>query len=154
MPWSTDFNLIIDSEAARIVLQAPWQQITLVPVETTLQVWFDDDDRAALRAAGTPLTSALSIQIDHWLDYLHTKAGEPGSWEYETERAYLHDPLALAAVFEPRFLTFTPMHIRVEIQDGLLRTLAVDGQLPNMLVATAVDAPGFRQWMLERLTRP
>ena len=146
-----DYNLVCDPEATQLVLEAGWP-IVLVPIEITTRVWFDDGDRARLRSAGTPLTDALSTQIDIWLDVLKQALSQPSSWPQEAARAFLHDPLALATAFCRRFVTLTPMHIRVHIEDGVPRTLPDPLKSPNMLVATEVDAPAFRRFLLERLT--
>lgn len=146
-----DYNLVCDPEATQIVLEAGWP-IVLVPIEITTRVWFDDADRARLRSAGTPLADALSTQIDIWLQVLKQALTQPGSWPPEAARAFLHDPLALATAFDHRFVTLTPLHIRVYMEDGVPRTLPDPLKTPNMLVATDVDAPAFRRFLLDRMT--
>ncbi|MHB1356951.1 MAG: nucleoside hydrolase [Anaerolineae bacterium] len=146
-----DYNLVCDPEATQIVLEAGWP-IVLVPIEITTRVWFDDADRECLRNAGTVLTDALSAQIDIWIKVLKQSLSQPSSWPPEAARAFLHDPLALATAFDRRFVTLTPMHIRVLMEDGVPRTLPDPLKETNMLVATDVDAPAFRQFLLERLT--
>jgi purine nucleosidase len=145
-----DYNLVSDPEATQVVLEAGWP-IVLVPIEITTRVWFDDTDRECLRSAGTPLTDALSTQIDIWIEVLKRALSQPGSWPPEAARAFLHDPLALATAFDRRFVTLTPMHIQVRMEDGVPRTLPDPLKAPNMLVATDVDASAFRKFCLSRL---
>jgi purine nucleosidase len=145
-----DYNLVSDPEATQLVLEAGWP-IILVPIEITTRVWFDDADRERLRSAGTPLTDALSTQIDIWLEVLEQSLSQPSTWPQEAARAFLHDPLALATAYDRRFVTLTPMHIRVYMEDGVPRTLPDPLKPPNMLVATEVNAPAFRRFLLERL---
>lgn len=146
-----DYNLVADPEAAELVLGAGWP-LTLVPIEVTTRVWFNDDDREELRSAGTPLALALSRQIDNWISLLQRVLSQPSSWPSEAALAFLHDPLTVATAFEPRFVTLTPMHIDVRMQDGVPRTIPDPLKPPNMRVATDVDAPAFRRWLLGRLT--
>jgi purine nucleosidase len=146
----TDYNLVTDPEATQLVLEAGWS-IVLVPIEITTRVWFDDADRERLRSAGTPLASALSTQIDIWLKVLE-RIIPVAQLPHEFLRAFLHDPLTVATAFDRRFVTLTPLHIRVLMEDGIPRTLPDPLKEPNMLVATDVDAPAFRRLILDRLT--
>lgn len=144
-----DYNLVSDPEATQLVLEAGWP-IVLVPIEITTRVWFDDADRQRLRSAGTPLADALSTQIDIWLDVLERVIPQT-QLPREYVRAFLHDPLAVATAFDRRFVQLTPLHIRVVLEQGITRTLPDPLKEPNMLVATEVDAPAFRHYLLERL---
>lgn len=144
-----DYNLVSDPEATQLVLEAGWP-IVLVPIEITTRVWFDDADRQRLRSAGTPLADALSTQIDIWLDVLERVIPQT-QLPHEYVRAFLHDPLAVATAFDRRFVQLTPLHIRVVLKQGITRTLPDPLKEPNMLVATEVDAPAFRHYLLERL---
>lgn len=144
-----DYNLVSDPEATQLVLEAGWP-IVLVPIEITTRVWFDDADRQRLRSAGTPLADALSTQIDIWLDVLERVIPQT-QLPHEYVRAFLHDPLAVATAFDRRFVQLTPLHIRVVLEQGITRTLPDPLKEPNMLVATEVDAPAFRHYLLERL---
>jgi purine nucleosidase len=148
---AADYNLVTDPEATQLVLEAGWP-IVLVPIEITTRVWLNDTDREILREAGTPLTKTLSSLIDIWIDVLKQALSQPGSWPPDAARAFLHDPLALTTAFDRRFVTLTPLHIRVLLEGGIPRTLPDPLKEPNMLVATDVDAPGFRRFVLERLT--
>lgn len=144
-----DYNLVSDPEATQLVLEAGWP-IVLVPIEITTRVWFDDADRQRLRSAGTPLADALSTQTDIWLDVLERVIPQT-QLPHEYVRAFLHDPLAVATAFDRRFVQLTPLHIRVVLEQGITRTLPDPLKEPNMLVATEVDAPAFRHYLLERL---
>jgi purine nucleosidase len=78
-------NIAGDPAAAAAVLGAAWP-VTLVPLDVTLQHCFTEADRAALIAAGTPLTTALAAMLTGYLDYYEPVLGE--------RRVPLHDPLA------------------------------------------------------------
>jgi hypothetical protein len=66
--------------------------------------------------------------------------------------AFLHDPLTLAVPFESSFLTLERLRLRPEIRDGGFH-LSDDSAAPEIEVAVDVDAPGFVQFLLERLLR-
>src|SRR5262249_26722431 len=59
----------------------------------------------------------------------------------------LFDPVAVAATFDERFLTFSDLHLTVG-DDGM--TVPKDGK-PNAHVATAIDGDGFLDWYVERV---
>ena len=78
-------NIAGDPAAAAAVFGAGWP-VTLVPLDVTMRHRFDEDDRAALAAAGTPLTAALAAMLTGYFDFYETGLGE--------RRVPLHDPLA------------------------------------------------------------
>jgi purine nucleosidase len=78
-------NIASDPEAAAAVLAAPWP-VTLVPLDVTMRNTFDEADRAALRAAGTPLQVALADMLTGYFDFYEPVLG--------VREVPLHDPLA------------------------------------------------------------
>ena len=78
-------NIAGDPLAAAAVLGAAWP-VTVVPLDVTMRHRFDETDRAALAAAGTPLTAALAAMLTGYFDYYEPVLGE--------RRVPLHDPLA------------------------------------------------------------
>jgi purine nucleosidase len=78
-------NIANDPEAAAAVFAAPWP-VTLVPLDVTMRNTFDEADRAALRAAGTPLPVALAEMLTEYFDYYEPVLG--------VRAVPLHDPLA------------------------------------------------------------
>ena len=78
-------NIANDPEAADAVFAAPWP-VTLVPLDVTMRNTFDEADRAALRAAGTPLQVALADMLGGYFDYYEPVLG--------VREVPLHDPLA------------------------------------------------------------
>jgi len=82
-------NIANDPEAAAAVLAAPWP-VTLVPLDVTMRHTFEEADRDALRAAGTPLPVALAALLGEYFDYYQPVLG--------VRRVPLHDPLAAGIV--------------------------------------------------------
>jgi purine nucleosidase len=69
----------------------------------------------------------------------------------------LHDPLCLAAAFQPDFIQWEPAYVDVELTGALTlgETVAFfqrpDAPTPNMQASVEVDAGRFMAWFLERL---
>jgi purine nucleosidase len=80
-------NIRDDPDAARAVLAAAWP-VTLVPLDVTMTQRWNEDDRAALRAGGTPLHMALADMLTAYFDFYETRLG--------VREIPLHDPLAAA----------------------------------------------------------
>ena len=78
-------NIGGDPAAAAAVFGAAWP-VTLVPLDVTMGHRFAEADRAALAAAGTPLTAALAAMLTGYFDHYEPVLGE--------RRVPLHDPLA------------------------------------------------------------
>ncbi len=80
-------NIFNDPEAAAEVLAADWD-VTLVPLDVTLEHTFSEADRAALLASPRPLLRAVGEILDLYFDFYLPLYGERAS--------ALHDPLAAA----------------------------------------------------------
>lgn len=144
-----EFNLGADIEAAQVVFQSGIP-ILMVPAEITYSFWMTGEEREQLRGAKTPLTEALSDAIDIWIEAYRGLVGAVGMSK-DFARCYLHDPLTTVLAFDRRFVRIEPRHVRLELQDGVLRTLVDAGKEPNIQVVISVDRPGFRSFLLERL---
>lgn len=80
-------NIGNDPEAAAAVLAADWD-VTLVPLDVTMEHTLEEPDRAALLEASAPFPRALGEILDHYFDFY-----EP---TYGRRMSALHDPLAAA----------------------------------------------------------
>ncbi|MEV4704415.1 nucleoside hydrolase [Actinoplanes sp. NPDC049316] len=102
-------NIAVDPEAAAEVLAASWP-VTLVPLDVTMRHRFGAADQEALRAHGTPLSTALAAMLTGYFDYYEPVLGE--------RRVPLHDPLAAAVLLGAVDVSDAPMlGLRVEV-DG------------------------------------
>ncbi len=146
---AAEYNFWVDPEAARIVLRAGIP-IRLVGWDLSRRpdALFTAADRAALQASG-PL-GAFAERVTRRL------------WEFATGSHHrdgmdLPDPIAVAGAVAPSLLTWEPRAVDVECRGELTRGaavvdhLAVTGQPPNVELATALDGPGFKALVLERL---
>jgi purine nucleosidase len=80
-------NVWNDPEAASEVFAADWD-VTIVPLDVTLENTLDEDDRARLLASPSPTARALGEMLDHYFDFYLPL--------YGVRSCALHDPLAAA----------------------------------------------------------
>lgn len=145
-----DYNLGSDAEAAQLVLSAGIPT-TLVPLDVTLRVFLTRADLARLRTSRSRLVQTLCDAIEIWAPIHAEFFGATRHFDPNTV-AFLHDPLALAVVFERSFVTFEPRRLRPKIVDGAFR-LVPDAAAPEIEVAVDVDAPRFVEFLMQRLLR-
>lgn len=80
-------NVFNDPEAAAEVFAADWD-VTIVPLDITMEHTLSEADRAALLASDHPLPRAVAEILDHYLDFYLP--------QYGVRASALHDPLAAA----------------------------------------------------------
>ena len=152
-PASFETNLNGDPLAAAIVLGSALD-MTLVPLEVTLQVFLSRADRNRLARAGGPLSQKLVRLIEEmrapFLAFSE-KYGLDGS-NFD-ERTYLHDPLAVHVALGGKHATLQDAHVAVEYEGQILRTIAHPERSPNMRVCTAVDGLAFVAEWLEAVVK-
>lgn len=84
---SAEANIGNDPEAAALVVSADWD-LTLVPLDVTLENTLNEDNRSALLNADNQLANRLGEMLDFYFDFYTDLYGHRGS--------ALHDPLAAA----------------------------------------------------------
>ena len=144
--FETNFNS--DPLAAAVVLGSSLD-ITLVPLEVTLQVFLDRADRDRLARDGGPVSQQLVRLIAEMREPFGAFAEKYGlDGSNFDERTYLHDPLAAHVALGGRHATLRDANIAVEYEGQILRTIEHPERRPNMRVCTAVDGPAFvADWM-------
>jgi purine nucleosidase len=100
----SEHNFRSDPEAAQIALSAG-APVTLVPLDITTQVRIRRRDVERIRTAGGAFHRAIADQVALYPPYIER------GW------AYLHDPLAVAALIEPSLVTVEPLRVAVETRD-------------------------------------
>ncbi len=98
-------NILHDPEAAAEVLAAPWE-VTLVPLDVTMEHPLDEDQRQQIAAVDHPVMPALAAMLEHYAGFYTEVFGRPVS--------ALHDPLA-AAVAAGTVRTGLAPTVRVEV---------------------------------------
>ncbi len=103
-------NIAVDPEAAAAVLAADWD-VTLVPLDVTMENLLEEPDRAALLEAGTDLAPWLGQVLDLYFTFHEGTFGRRCS--------ALHDPLAAAIAVGGVSATVAPrVHVAVDDTQG------------------------------------
>ena len=106
--WSAsavaEWNVKLAIPEAQVVYAAHWP-LTIVPLDSTTYMQLQDQEREALRKAGTPLVVALEALLRLWTDW-------------PSARMTLHDQMALAETQHPgRFFAHCdPLPLRVDAE--------------------------------------
>jgi purine nucleosidase len=149
-----DYNLCSDPEASVAVLGAGFAT-RLVTADVTLQTWLTRADLARLEAGGR-VPRALAGLVRIWTPWQTKIFSELGGTLDPENVAFLHDPLTVQALVDPRPLRFERLRIVPTLERGVLRTLEAPpaaGLGAEMEVATAVDARAAAAAIVERLLR-
>ena len=153
MTASAEFNIWLDPEAARIVVNAG-RPIRMVPLDATHRALVGLDDCARLRALGTPAGEAAARFVERRIDGYD--ATQP---MHRANAAPVHDALAVCAVIDPSVITthFIPVDVetKAELSDG--RTVCDfrfrSGKPANVHFAMDADEPKFVGMLMEILGR-
>lgn len=145
---AAEFNIHADPHAASIVLHAGWP-IRLVSLDVTQLVSLQREQIEQLAHHGGPVTARIQEMMNYYFDVFLPQYGGSGF--------HMHDPLCLAAVFQPDLITWQPLYVDVELTRTLTlgETLAYDSrhttQAPNVHASVAVDAERFLRMFVERI---
>ena len=152
-PHGVDYNLCSDPDASVAVLSAGIPT-RLVTGDVTLQTWMTRAELDEIAESAGPLREALVAAVHEWTPIMYRLFGGGDPTRPDSNVAFLHDPLALAAVFDESFCRFEDLAIEPVMVDGVFRTLEREASSPNcypMRCATEVDALRFRSFFVERL---
>lgn len=150
-----EFNVWMDPEAAQVVLRSGAKQ-RWVGLDVTRKTRICRRDASALTRSPDSFGALAAEATIAWIDYLSER--EPGNPDNRDSCA-MHDPLAVAAVTHPEFLTWRDAHLDVvtgqSIAAGvmicdLLQT--VDHPKANCQIAVDVDANAFKQHFISRIS--
>jgi purine nucleosidase len=137
-----EFNWWFDPEAARIVLRAPWQKITITPIDISVKTRYTPEMKAIISKANTPVTQYLD------------KYSLPG---------YMWDEIAGAALIDPSIITGQKqlyMDIDVDHGPSYGKTIFWDSKVhvpPYLRLANVqfdIDAEKFYKLYIGLMTRP
>lgn len=123
-----EWNILCDTHAAKIVFQRAPKDFVAVGTDITMRVALPKEDHAPYR--NIPLLKPVFSFAEEWFS--------------RANRVIYHDPLAVAAIFEPEILKYTRVKSEV-IADGDERglTTAAPDANGNVTVASDVDIPAF-----------
>jgi purine nucleosidase len=150
-----EFNIWTDPVAAALVL-ASGAPLRFVGLDVTRRVRLTREHAATLESAGGDFGPFAAACARSWITHVErTRPGDPR----EQGSCALHDPLAVTAVSRPDLITWQAAHVRVETGSELTRGVTIADLLGsdrpperNCEVATAVDADGFVELFLDRMS--
>jgi inosine-uridine nucleoside N-ribohydrolase len=144
---AAEFNVFADPHAAHIVLHAGWP-IRLVSLDVTTRVLLQRTHINALTQGDSTIKRVVRQMMDYYFDvFLPQVDGQ--------QHFQMHDPLCLAAAFQPDLITWAPAYVDVELAGTLTsgETVAyfLRPERPNVLASVAADAARFIQMFQERV---
>lgn len=151
-----EFNVWVDPEAAEAVLRSGARQ-RWVGLDVTLQVRVTREHARMMSRGTGPFAPFAGEATARWID--HQREGNPGD-PAQADSCAMHDPLAVAVVSHPEFITWRQAHVSVVTGDGIARGVMVTDMLtsatapePNCRIATAVDVEAFMAYFLDAVTK-
>jgi len=148
---AAEFNILADPHAAHMTFHGGWP-IRLVSLDVTNRTPLHREQVVQLAHNGHAVTRCMEQMIDYYFDVFAPA--------YGVTAFAMHDPLCLAAAFQPEWITWEPAYVDVELLGVLTlgETVAffrdygeAASAAPNMQVSTGVDAEGFVSWYLARI---
>lgn len=136
---SAEFNIWADPEAARVVLSAGFDRLTLVPLDATHQALVDRATCVRLKARGTPAGVAAARFIERRIDAY----GSTGETE---DAAPVHDVVCVAYLVQPEVIRTRHVPVTVDTVSPLTVGRTVmdlrpeSPETPNAHVAFEADA--------------
>ncbi|WP_137936586.1 nucleoside hydrolase [Chitinivorax sp. B] len=150
---SAEFNFWADPEAASVVFNAGFKDVTVVPLDATHTALITYQDCERLVQAGTPAALAAELFIRQRID-VHEETEKmpiPGS-------APVHDALCIGALLDPELIITRQVHVDVETAGSLTVGRSVmdvhqRGDRPaNARVAFSADRQRFVELMVATLS--
>ena len=153
---SAEFNIWLDPEAARIVVNCG-RPIRMIPLDATHRALVSTEDAGRLRALGTPAGEAAARFVLKRIDGYD--ATQPMPRKDGALAAPVHDALAVCAIIDPSILTteHIPVDVEVHAELSIGRTVCDfrfrSGKPANVHFAMDADEPKFNRMLLEILGR-
>ncbi|WP_157155283.1 nucleoside hydrolase [Diaminobutyricimonas sp. LJ205] len=147
---TSEFNIVIDPEAAHIVFKESWP-LTMVGLDATHQALATPAVRARVDAVGT----APARFVGELLDFFGHTYRDAQGFEYPP----VHDPCAVAYVIDPSVLHVVKVPLDVELRgEHTLGMTVADFRAPapascTTQVATGLDADKFWNLVIDALER-
>ncbi len=147
---SAEFNILVDPQAADIVFRCG-RPITAMGLDVTHQVLSTKDRVERIKALDNPVATATAGMLSFFDRYDTVK--------YTSKGAPLHDPCTVAWLLRPDLFEGKECNISVETESELtMGHTAIDfwhvtDRPINANWIYAVDAPGFYDFLIERLAR-
>ena len=143
-----EYNICCDPEAARIVFQSS-VNIVAIGLDVTLQCRLTEEQITQLYNSSSKAANSASKLICLY------RSHHPGA------EIFLHDPLAVAAVFRPDLLSFIPQRIAIETEGlvtfGMTFNVSAnewwkETQNSHIQIAKEANKDAFTSLFVERIT--
>jgi inosine-uridine nucleoside N-ribohydrolase len=150
---SAEFNIWVDPEAARIVVNCG-RPIRMIPLDATHRALVSSDDAERLRGLGTPAGEAAARFVLKRIEGYD--ATQP---MHRANAAPVHDALAVCAVIDPSIVTthHIPVDVETNAELSVGRTVCDfrfrSGKPANVHFAMDADEPKFVRMLMEILGR-
>ena len=147
---AAEFNIYVDPEAAKIVLQSGIQ-ITMMPLDVTHKALTTRPRIEALRA----LNNRAGLFTAEMLDFFERFDME----KYGSDGGPLHDPCVIAYLIQPNLFSGRQINVEIETKSDLTLGMTVadwwgvTNRPPNMLFIGDLGADGFFDLITKRLAR-
>jgi inosine-uridine nucleoside N-ribohydrolase len=149
---SAEFNIWLDPEAARIVVNCG-RPIRMIPLDATHRALVSTGDAGRLRALGTPAGEAAARFVLRRIDAYDTTQPMP----HRAGAAPVHDALAVCSIIDPSIVTTEHIPVDVEVDGELTRGRTVcdfrfrSGKPANVDFAIDADESKFVAMLVEIL---
>lgn len=152
--WPGEFNIWNDPVSAQIVLNSGVSQ-RWIGLDVTTKVTLTRAELASLSQGSEFMRQAADAAVK-WVDFLSEE--HPG--QYGIDEVEVHDATALAALTRPELFTWADAHVRIGTENNATRGITVVDFLRakknsgpgNCRVATNVNAPALKQYLLDHLS--
>ena len=151
---SAEFNIWVDPEAARIVVNCG-RPIRMVPLDATHRALVSQEDCARLRELGTPAAEAAATFTEKRIQG-YSLTAQP---MHRLGAAPVHDALAVCAIIDPSIITTEFIYVDVETKGELTDGRTVcdfrrrSTHEPNVHFALDADEPKFVRMLMDILGR-
>ena len=151
---SAEFNFWADPEAASVVLNAGFPDVTVVPLDATHAALVTREDCDRLAQAGTPAARAAESFIRQRI-----AVHEATERMALADSAPVHDALCIGMLVDPAVVVTRPVHVDVETAGALTLGRSVmdvhqrGGRPPNCKVAFKAERQRFVEMMIRTLSR-
>jgi len=147
---SAEFNIYVDPEAAKLVLQCG-RPIVMMSLDVTHQVLTTQKRVDAIRNLDSSIGEGIAALIEFYERYDEEK--------YHLDGAPLHDPCTVAYLLKPELFKFKNVNVEIETGGTFTRgTTVVDywevtDRIPNVQWAYEVDDEGFFDLLNQYLSK-
>ena len=147
---SAEFNIYVDPEAAKLVLQCG-RPIVMMSLDVTHQVLTTQKRVDTIRNIDSSIGDGIAALIEFYERYDEEK--------YHLDGAPLHDPCTVAYLLKPELFKFKNVNVEIETGGTFTRgTTVVDywevtDRIPNVQWAYEVDDEGFFDLLNQYLSK-